>query len=93
MANARIGTPASHVPSEPPPFLLAVHASLLVEGTFSFLVWTRLRFPLVLIMIAFHVMIAILFSNGVLFFNIAAVVHPLAFIRMRNQYRARGRAT
>jgi uncharacterized membrane protein YphA (DoxX/SURF4 family) len=61
--------------------LLAVHGSLLIEGSFPFLVWTRLRFPLVLFMIAFHVMIAILFSNGVLFFNIAAIVALCGFLK------------
>jgi uncharacterized membrane protein YphA (DoxX/SURF4 family) len=60
---------------------LAVHGSLLLEGSFAFLVWTRLRFPLVLLLIAFHVMIAILFSNGVLFFNIAAIVALCGFLK------------
>jgi uncharacterized membrane protein YphA (DoxX/SURF4 family) len=60
---------------------LAVHGSLLVEGSFAFLVWTRLRLPLVLTLIAFHVVIAILFSNGVLFFNIAAIVALCGFLR------------
>ena len=60
---------------------LAVHGSLLVEGTFAFLVWTRLRFPLVLLLIGFHVLIAILFSNGVLFFNIAAIVALCGFLK------------
>jgi hypothetical protein len=61
--------------------ILAVHGSLLLEGTFPFLVWTRLRFPLVLLMIVFHVLIAILFSNGVLFFNIAAIVALCGFLK------------
>ena len=60
---------------------LAVHSSLFLEGTFALLVWTRLRFPLVLIMIAFHVLVAILFSNGVLFFNIAAIVALCGFLK------------
>jgi hypothetical protein len=60
---------------------LAVHGSLLIEGSFAFLVWTRLRLPLVLAMIAFHVIIAILFSNGVLFFNIAAIVALCGFLK------------
>jgi vitamin K-dependent gamma-carboxylase-like protein len=60
---------------------LAVHGSLLIEGSFPFLVWTRLRFPLVLLLIAFHVLIAILFSNGVLFFNIAAIVALCGFLK------------
>src|SRR6185295_828766 len=33
--------------------LLAVHSSLFIEGSFAFLVWTRLRLPLVLMLIAF----------------------------------------
>lgn len=60
---------------------IAVHSSLLLEGSFAFLVWTRLRFPLVLVMIAFHVLVAILFSNGVLFFNIAAIVALCGFLK------------
>lgn len=60
---------------------VAVHSSLLVEGSFPFLVWTRLRFPLVLLLIAFHVLIAILLSNGVLFFNIAAIVALCGFLK------------
>jgi Vitamin K-dependent gamma-carboxylase len=60
---------------------LAVHSSLLLEGSFAFLVWTRLRFPLVLLLIAFHLVIAILFSNGVLFFNIAAIVALCGFLK------------
>lgn len=60
---------------------LAVHGSLFVEGSFPFLVWTRLRLPVVLLLIAFHVMIAILFSNGVLFFNIAAIVALCGFLK------------
>ncbi|GEM_PF-2186616 len=61
--------------------LLAVHGSLLIEGSFPFLVWTRLRFPFVILLIAFHAVIAILFSNGVLFFNIAAIVALCGFLR------------
>jgi len=74
---------------------LAVHGSLLIEGSFAFLVWTRLRLPIVLILIAFHVLIAILFSNGVLFFNIAAIVALCGFLkttdfdRLRNVRRVR----
>jgi hypothetical protein len=68
--------------------LLAVHGSLLIEGSFAFLVWTRLRFPLVLTMIAFHMLVAILFSNGVLFFNIAAIVALCGFLK-RTDFRAR----
>lgn len=60
---------------------IATHSSLLLEGSFPFLVWTRLRFPLVLVMIAFHILIVILFSNGVLFFNIAAIVALCGFLK------------
>lgn len=61
--------------------LLAVNGSLLIEGTFAFLVWTRLRLPLVLSMIVFHVAIAVLLANGVLFFNIAAIVALCGFLK------------
>jgi len=37
--------------------------SLLLEGTFPFLVWTRLRLPLVLLMITLHVVITVLFCK------------------------------
>ena len=60
---------------------LATHASLLLEGSFPFLVWTRLRFPLVLLMIGFHVLIAVLFSNAVLFFNLAAIAALFGFLK------------
>jgi len=60
---------------------LAAHGSLLLEGTFAVLVWPRLRLPLVLTMIAFHISIAVLFANGVLFFNIAAIVALCGFLR------------
>lgn len=72
--------------------LLAVHGSLLIEGTFAFLVWTRLRLPLVLTMIAFHLAIAVLFANGVLFFNIAAIVALCGFLRT-SDFRARAQPT
>ena len=60
---------------------LATNGSLLLEGSFPFLVWTRLRFPLVLLLIGFHVAIAILFSNAVLFFNLAAVAALCGFLK------------
>jgi Vitamin K-dependent gamma-carboxylase len=70
---------------------LAAHSSLLLEGSFPFLVWTRLRFPLVLLLITFHVLIAILFSNGVLFFNIAAIVALCGFLQTTD-FRLRGKS-
>jgi len=48
---------------------LAVHGSLLLEGSFPLLVWTRLRLPLVLLMITLHVVITVLFCNALFFFN------------------------
>jgi hypothetical protein len=60
---------------------LAVHGSLVIEGTFPFLVWTRLRLPLTLTLIAFHALIAILFCNSVFFFNIAAIVALCGFLK------------
>jgi len=60
---------------------LAVHGSLLLEGSFAFLVWTRLRLPLVLIMIVFHALIAIMFSNAIFFFNIAAIAALCGFLK------------
>jgi hypothetical protein len=60
---------------------LAVHGSLLLEGSFAFLVWTRLRLPLVLLMIVFHAVIAIMFSNAILFFNIAAIAALCGFLK------------
>jgi HTTM domain len=60
---------------------LAVHGSLLLEGSFAFLVWTRLRLPLVLLMMTLHVVITILFCNALFFFNFAAIVALCAFLR------------
>jgi uncharacterized membrane protein YphA (DoxX/SURF4 family) len=60
---------------------LAVHGSLLLEGSFAFLVWTRLRLPLVLLMIVFHALIVIMFSNSIFFFNIAAIVALCGFLK------------
>lgn len=60
---------------------LAVHGSLLLEGSFAFLVWTRLRLPLILIMIVFHALIAIMFSNAIFFFNIAAIAALCGFLK------------
>ena len=60
---------------------LVVHGSLLLEGSFAFLVWTRLRLPLVLALMAMHVIIATLFLNSLLFFNLAAIGVLFGFIR------------
>jgi hypothetical protein len=60
---------------------LAVHASLLMEGSFAFLVWTRLRLPIVLAMMCLHATIAVLFCNALFAFNLAAIVGLCAFLR------------
>jgi Vitamin K-dependent gamma-carboxylase len=59
---------------------LAVHGSLLLEGSFAFLVWTRLRIPLVLAMMCLHAAIAILFCNALVAFNLTAIVALCAFL-------------
>lgn len=68
---------------------LATHGSLLLEGSFAFLVWTRLRLPLVLLLIAFHALIAILFCNAVFFFNIAAIAALCGFLKTTDFNRMR----
>lgn len=60
---------------------LTVHGSLLLEGSFAFLVWTRLRLLLVLLMMSLHVLIAILFCNALIFFNFAAIVALCGFLK------------
>ena len=60
---------------------LAVHGSLLLEGSFAFLVWTRLRVPLVLAMMCLHAAIAVMFCNALFAFNLAAIVALCAFLR------------
>jgi hypothetical protein len=60
---------------------LAVHGSLLIEGSFAVLVWTRLRVPIVLAMMCLHAAIAILFDNALFAFNLAAIVALCAFLR------------
>src|SRR5262249_18295172 len=60
---------------------LAVHASLLLEGSFAFLVWTRLRLPLVLLMMSLHAFIIVLFDTSLAFFNLAAIVALCGFLR------------
>ena len=61
---------------------LATHGSLLLEGTFAFLVWTRLRLPLVLLLMGLHLMIIVLFCNALFFFNFAAITALCGFLRM-----------
>lgn len=60
---------------------LAVHGSLLLEGSFAFLVWTRLRLPLVLLLISLHVAIAVMFCNALFFFNLAAIAGLCGFLK------------
>jgi len=68
---------------------LAVHSSLLLEGSFAFLVWTRLRLPLVMLMMTLHVLITILFGNALFFFNLAAIVALCGFLRTTDFRRPR----
>jgi hypothetical protein len=68
---------------------LAVHGSLLLEGSFAFLVWTRLRRPLVLLMMILHVVITVLFCNALFFFNLAAIVALCGFLRTTDFRRER----
>jgi uncharacterized membrane protein YphA (DoxX/SURF4 family) len=60
---------------------LVVHGSLLLEGSFPILVWTRLRLPIVLLMMAMHLVIVVLFCNALLFFNVAAIAALCGFVR------------
>jgi Vitamin K-dependent gamma-carboxylase len=60
---------------------LAVHGSLLMEGSFPFLVWTRLRVPIVLAMMCLHAAIAMMFSNALFAFNLTAIVALCTFLR------------
>jgi Vitamin K-dependent gamma-carboxylase len=60
---------------------LAVHSSLFLEGSFAFLVWTRLRVPLVVGMMCLHAAIAVMFCNALLAFNLTAIVALCAFLR------------
>lgn len=71
---------------------LAVHGSLLLEGTFAFLVWTRLRLPLVLLLIGLHVLIIVLFGNALFFFNFAAITALCGFLRTSDFKRSRASA-
>lgn len=68
---------------------MAVHGSLAIEGSFAFLVWTRLRLPLVLLLMAMHVAIIVLFCNALLFFNLAAITALSAFLRREDLQAAR----
>jgi hypothetical protein len=60
---------------------LAVHGSLLLEGSFAFLVWTRIRVPLVVAMMCLHAAIAFLFCNALFAFNLTAIVALCAFLQ------------
>ena len=60
---------------------LCVHGSLVMEGSLPFLVWTRLRFPIVIAMMCLHAVIAVLFCNALFLFNLAAIVGLCAFLR------------
>jgi hypothetical protein len=59
---------------------LCVHGSLALEGSFAFLVWTRLRVPIVVTLIFLHLVIALLFCNALFLFNLAAIVGLFAFL-------------
>lgn len=69
---------------------LAANGSLLLEGSFAFLVWTRLRLALVLLLIGLHVAIAILFCNALFFFNLAAIAGLCGFLKTTDFGRAGG---
>jgi hypothetical protein len=60
---------------------LVVNGSLLLEGSFAFLVWTRLRFLLVLLLMSIHVVIIILFCNALFFFNVATIAALCGFLK------------
>jgi hypothetical protein len=68
---------------------LATNGSLFFEGTFPFLVWTRLRLPLVLILIGLHLAIIILFCNALFFFNLAAIAGLCGFLKTTDFRRRR----
>jgi hypothetical protein len=67
---------------------LCVHGSLALEGSFAFLVWTRLRLPLVIALMCLHAVIAVLFSNALFVFNLAAIVGLCAFLRRGDRVRS-----
>jgi hypothetical protein len=68
---------------------MAVHSSLALEGGFAFLVWTRLRLPLVLALMALHLAITVLFCNALFFFNVAAITALFGFMRQDDFARLR----
>ena len=68
---------------------LATNGSLLLEGSFAFLVWTRLRLPLVLLLIGLHVAITVLFCNALFFFNLAAITGLCVFFKTNDFGRVR----
>jgi uncharacterized membrane protein YphA (DoxX/SURF4 family) len=61
--------------------LVATNGSLLLEGSFAFLVWTRLRLPVVLLLMSLHVAIIVLFCNALFFFNLAAIAALCGFLK------------
>jgi hypothetical protein len=69
---------------------LCVHGSLALEGSFAFLVWTRLRLPLVIALMCLHAIIAVLFCNALFVFNLAAIVGLCAFLRRSDRVRTFG---
>jgi hypothetical protein len=60
---------------------LCVHGSLVLEGSFAFLVWTRVRVPLVVAMMCLHATIMALFGNALIVFNLAAIVGLCSFLK------------
>jgi hypothetical protein len=60
---------------------LAVHGSLLIEGSVAFLVWTRLRFPIVIALMCLHGVIAVLLCNAIVVFNLTAIVGLCVFLQ------------
>ena len=63
---------------------LCVHGSLVLEGSFAFLVWTRVRVPLVVTMMCLHATIMALFANALIVFNLAAIVGLCSFLKRSN---------
>jgi uncharacterized membrane protein YphA (DoxX/SURF4 family) len=68
---------------------VVVHGSLLLEGGFAYLVWTRLRLPLVVSLMVLHVLIITLFCNALFFFNLAAITALCGFLRTSDFDRLR----
>lgn len=67
---------------------LVVNGSLLLEGSFTFLVWTRLRLPMVLLLITLHLVIIALFCNAIFFFNLAVIAALCGFLKTTDFSRA-----